>query len=266
MRWCPSCRRGWPAGGLVCRECLVELVDDPDATVRCRHCDQDWPARMHSCPVCLADLRLDPDAAAGAMGDILAAGRHLFRPGHLAAFRDGPACSIRRLSGRGGLVILGPDGLVEAAVDGPGDRAVPPLACRDLDGSLLFRLLRYEPADQAVVAVAADGAPLATCLRSAGGIDVRDGTSAPVGVLRRVRGGFELVETGGGALVTGGTADREVDGWVDDTWWFRPVAAALPLRPLGAVALVVAVKVLWGRPSPVRAEARDERDDRYGVI
>jgi hypothetical protein len=258
-RWCPSCAKGWPAERAVCPDCLVELVEDPAATVPCRHCGKSWPARMHSCPECLAELRVDPEAAAEALGDILAAGAHLFRPDHLPAFRDGPSCSLLRMSGQGGLVLLGPDALVEAEVDGPGGLAVAPLLCRDVDGSVLFRLVRYEAAPRALVAVGRDGAALGTFLRTEAGIDVRDETSAPVAALRRARGGFELVETGGGVLATLGTADAERDGWVDDQWWLTTGPDRLPLRALAAVAMVVAAKVLLGRPAPVLTPEEADR-------
>ena len=237
----------------------MSLVDDIGATVRCRHCGRDWPASMHSCPNCLSQLRVDPVAAREAMGDILAAGAHLFRPDDLPPFRDGPSCTLLRLSARGAMVYMGPDGLVEAEVDGSDGRAAPPLTCRDVGGPVLFRLVRYEPAEDALVAVGADGAPLGTFLRSAGGIDVRDETSAPVGRLRRARGRFELVETGGRVLAECGTADAEQDGWVDDQWWLRPLpGVGLPLRPVAAVALVLAAKVLFGRPAPVRDRPEEE--------
>jgi hypothetical protein len=247
----------------VCPDCLVDLVDDPDAAVRCRHCGRAWPATMDSCPVCLAELRPDPAVAAEALGDILGKGGHLFRPDHLPAFRDGPSCTLLRLSGRGSLVFLGGDGLVEAEVDGPGGRAAPPLTCRDVDGTVLFTLVRYEAAEDAVVALDADGDPLATFLRAGRGIDVRDETSAPAAALRPVRGGFDLVETGGAGVARVGTDDVEREDWVDDQWWLATGAGTLPVRPLAAVALVLAAKVLLGRSSPVpssRDEQEEERD------
>ena len=251
-RSCPSCRKSWPPGRVVCPECLVDLVEDPDATVRCRHCGRDWPATMASCPNCLAELRPDPDAAMEAMGRILAMGGHLPRAAGTAPFAEGPACTLLRLSARGALVYIGADGLIQAAVTGSEGRAVPPLACQDA-GDVLFRLVAYEPAQAAVVAVGADGAPLATFLRSGPVVDVRDETSAPVGRLVRRREGFDLVETGGGTLAGLGRSDHEIDGWIDDQWWLQP-AGRLPLRPLAAVAMVLAAKVLLGRSWPVRAE------------
>jgi hypothetical protein len=262
-RWCPSCHKAWPHERQVCPDCLVDLVDDPDATVRCRHCGRDWPATMASCPNCLAELRPDPEVAAEAMGRILAAGGHLPRPAGVAPFAEGPACTLLRLSGRGALAYISNDGLVEASVAGPGGQAVPPLACRDHDGTVLFRLLPYEAARAAVVAIAADGAPLATFLRSDDAIDVRDETSAPVARMVRVRDGFELVETGGATLATMGSTDYDDDGWVDDQWWLQP-SARLPLRTLAAVAMVLAAKVLLGRPSPTRVDDRPiAGDDEY---
>jgi hypothetical protein len=258
-RWCPACRKAWPAERAVCPDCLVDLVADPDAMVRCRHCGRDWPARMASCPSCLAELRPDPDAALEAMGRILAMGGHLPRAAGTVPFADGPACTLLRLSARGALVYIGSDGLIQAAVAGSEGRAVPPLACQDA-GEVLFRLVPYEPAAAALVAVGADGAALATFLRTGAGVDVRDETSAPVARLVRRRDGFELVETGGGTLAGVGRADHEIDGWIDDQWWLQP-AGRLPLRPLAAVAMVLAAKVLLGRPWPVRAGERPEDEE-----
>lgn len=260
-RWCPSCRKSWPAERVVCPDCLVGLVDDPDATLRCRHCGRDWPATMASCPNCLAELAPDPDAALEAMGRILARGGHLPRAAGTAPFADGPACTLLRLAARGPLVYIASDGLVQASVAGSEGRAVPPLSCND-GGDLLFRLVAYEPAEAAVVAVGADGAALATFLRSGTGMDVRDETSAPVARLVRGRDGYDLAETGGGTLAGLGRSDHEIDGWIDDQWWLQP-AGRLPLRRLGAVALVLAAKVLLGRTSPERADAgpEDEPDD-----
>jgi hypothetical protein len=252
-RWCPSCRREWPPGRATCPDCLVGLVDDPDATVRCPHCGRDWPATMASCPDCLAELRPDPHAAAEAQGRILAMGGHLPRAAGVAPFANGPACSLQRLAARGPMVYMGSDGLKEASVSGSSGRAIVPLACED-GGTLLFRLLPYEPADDAVVAVDAQGAALATFLRFGSGIDVRDETSAPVARLVSRRGEFELVETGGGKLAGVGRTDHELDGWIDDEWWLQPVAGRrLPLRTMAGVALVLAAKVLLGRPWPVPA-------------
>jgi hypothetical protein len=243
----------------VCPDCLVELVDDVDATVHCRHCGREWPARMQSCPVCLAELRPDPEVAAEALGDILAAGGRLLRPDGVPAFAGGPAVTLLRLVPRGGLVFTDADGLVEAAVEGPGGRAVPPLTCRDHDGTPLFRVVVYEPAAQGLVAVAADGAAVATYLRTETGIDVRDETSAPVATLRRARGGFGLVETGGRMLATVGRRDVELDGWVDDEWWLQPSPGnqRLPMQTLAAVGLVLGAKVFLGRPWPAQVHPDD---------
>jgi hypothetical protein len=250
-RWCPSCGKPWPAEGPACPVCLVELVDDPLATVVCRHCGRRWPARMQSCPACLAELDPDPAAVAEALGDLLAAGAHLYRPDGVAAFAEGPSCTLRRLAGRGPLVLLGPAGFVEADVSGEDWRAALPLTARNPDGSLLFRLRRYEAADGATVALGDDGAPLGTYLRSGRGLDVRDGTSAPVAALRRAPGGFELVETGGGVLASCAVSDVAVDGWVDDQWELQVAPdRRLPLVPLAVVAMVVAAKVALGRPFP----------------
>ncbi len=265
--WCPSCRKAWPAERVTCPDCLVELVADPTAKVRCRHCGKEWPATMQSCPSCLAELRPDPTAMVEAMARTLADGGHLRRPPGVAAFAGGPGCTLQRLAPRGPMVFTGDSGLVEASVEGSDGRAAPPLTCTD-DDSVLFRLLAYEPAERAVVAFGADGAALATYIhtgigRIATGIDVRDETSAPVARLARRRGSFELVETGGRVLGTVGSTEAELDRWIDDQWWFAPAPATdrRPLRPLALVALVLAAKVLLGRPAPVRMRTDPEPDD-----
>jgi len=230
---------------------------------------------MQSCPQCLAELRPDPAAAADAIDDTLALGGRLYRPDGVAAFATGPGCTLLRQTYRSSLLLAGEGELIEATVEGPGPEARPPLLVRDLDGSLLFTLDRYEPVDNALVVTGADGAPLATFLRwplSAGsGLDVRDETSAPVARLRPHRddaADFELAETGGGRLGTVSRTDVDLDGWTDDQWALRVAARRLPIQPLAAVALVLAAKVLLGRQAPVRArperwtdaETGDERD------
>lgn len=245
----------------MCPVDLVELVDDLQARIVCRHCGRVCPAYMQSCPNCLGELRPDPDAVAAATADIVSAGGHLLRAEGIPPFRDGPSCTLLRLAGRGPLVLVGDAGLVEAEVSGPDGRAAVPLTCSDVEGPVLFRLLGYEAAEEAVVAMDAAGTPLGTYLRVAHGLDVRDETSAPIGALREVRGGFELVETGGGVLAGCGTSDVELDGWVDDQWWLQAGDGRLPLRPMAAVALVVAAKVLLGRPFPVRVDQPDRWAD-----
>lgn len=258
------CRRTWPAEREVCGDCLASLVDDPDATVRCRHCGRDWPARMQSCPSCLAELRPDPAAATDAMAAVLVAGRRLPRPAGVPAFGDGPACTLARTTARSPLRYIGPTELLEATVLSPDHRVTPPLTCTDLDGTVLFRLTRYTAARAALVATGRDGAPLATFLRRPGigtGLDVRDETSAPVARLVRpasASGGWELVETGGARLATVVVSDRELDErYVDDDWSLVP-ERPLPLPTLGAVALVLAAKALLGRiePAPLRERPR----------
>ena len=265
-RWCPSCRRGWPAGTAACRQCFVELVADLSATTECRHCGKRWPATMKSCPDCLAELVPDPERAADMLAITLARGFYPARAAGAVPFERGPACTLLRARPQASLIFVGDDGFLEAHVDGHDHRAVPPLACRDIEGEVLFRLARYRAADDALVAYGADGAPLGTYLRRSGGgrpaIDVRDETSAPVAALRTSRdwagGGFDLVRTGGPAVARVGRLDVETDGWIDDEWSLRPIVEAgrLPLRPLAAVALLLAAKVLMGRVAPTHRENR----------
>jgi hypothetical protein len=159
-------------------------------------------------------------------------------------------------------VFLGPDDFVEADVDGPGGAAAPPLTCRDVDGTVLFTLLDYEPVAGGLVAFDGDGAPLATYLKAGSGIDVRDETSAPVATLRADPAGYTLVETGGGVLATCGTSDVENGDWVDDQWWLSGPSGDLPLESLAAVAMVLAAKVLFGRAMPSRVWRDDDPEER----
>ena len=254
MKWCPACGRGWPAERAACPDCLASLVDDLAATVRCPHCHRDWPARMQSCPSCLGELRPDPDGAVEAMTAVLSRGARLPRPAGRPPFALGVGCSLLRTAPHSSLLYVGPDELVEATM---GDD----LRCEDVDGALLFRLRPYEAAAQALVALDPGGAPLGTYLRRAGGLDVRDETSAPAARLRRAEGGYALVETGGGEVASVLVTVVPVgDGWLDEQWTLVP-AARIPLRPLGAVALLAAGRHLLGW-----SEARLEPEPPPGLV
>jgi predicted RNA-binding Zn-ribbon protein involved in translation (DUF1610 family) len=266
-RECPSCGRTFDEQRDTCPSCLATLVDDADATVACPQCGQVSPARMHSCPSCLALLRPDPDAIDRELATALAAGRRLHRPAHRAPFAGGPGCTVTRLNANGGLVVCGLDGLIEANVAGRDHRAIAPLRCA-VTAATGFRLDPYGPVPHALVATDDDGEPIGTYLRDGDvlhrSLEVRDGTSAPVARLRlRGLGGraadLGLVETGGRLLATGTVRDVEIDEWVDDEWTLAPCVGDLPLPLDGFVALVLAAKVLLGRPAPVRAP--DHRPD-----
>ncbi|MDQ6927679.1 MAG: hypothetical protein M3159_03340 [Actinomycetota bacterium] len=256
--WCPSCRREISSGKVTCPTCLVDLVDDLDATIHCGHCNRDWPAWMQSCPHCLGELHSDPARTAEAIERVLAAGLHMARPDGVAPFESGPDCTLLRVAPRSNLVFTGPEGFLEATVHSRDRMALPPLSCQDFDGAILFGLSCYEAAPHALVAVDADGAPLGTYLRVGGAldiaIDVRDETSAPVARLVRSpeTGDFKLVQTGGGIVGVCTSDDDESDGWIDDQWSLQQTTDRLPLQRLGAVGLVLAAKVLLGRPSPER--------------
>ncbi|MEO7429905.1 MAG: hypothetical protein ABIY48_11055 [Acidimicrobiales bacterium] len=251
---------------------MATLVEDLDATITCPECGHVCAARMQSCTSCLALLRPPPDAdVEDDIARMLSSGLRMHRPVGREPFAGGPGCTVLRLSPHGGLVVCGVDGLIEANLTGPGIRARPPLTC-STGGTLLFRLEAYEPADAAVVAIGADGAPLGTYLRHGGplslAIDIRDETSAPAGRLEPVRRGarFQVVETGGRLLGSAHCTDVEDEEWIDDQWSVTPTSSDLPVRPLAFVALAVAAKVLLGRPEPVRcrepraAEPDDDAD------
>lgn len=274
MRACPSCKRSWPGDRETCPRCLATLVDDLDATIACPECGRLCPSQMQSCPGCLALLRPAEADLTDDVTRMLSNGLRMHRPAGRAPFAGGPACSVLRLHPQGGLVVCGGDGLIEGNLEGPGIRARPPLVCTT-DATTLFRLEVYEAAADAVVAFGADDAPLGTYLRHglvSPRIDVRDGTSAPVGRLEPAPGsGYRLVETAGRILVTVTTVEVEYDGWIDDQWSLAPSTTDLPMPDLAFVALALAAKVLLGQPEPARARERPEReagdlDDTLGLI
>ncbi|MGH9280061.1 MAG: hypothetical protein ACRD12_18430 [Acidimicrobiales bacterium] len=273
-RGCPACRKEWPAEREVCGDCLAALVDDLDATVTCRHCGQAWPSRMQSCPDCLAELAPDPERVVEAMQDMAARGMHLPRPAGTPPFADGVGCTLRRANPRSSLMFVGPTGFVEAYVNGRDHSAAPPLDGNDIDGTRLFRLDVYAAHEDAVVATDPGGTPLATFLRTGGllshKLEVRDETSAPVGRLKRSGTGWSLFETGGEELAHLAVGDTQWERYVDDEWSLRLLAGTpLPLKPLGAVAMVLAAKVLLGRrrPEPVeRPTVEDDYGDQMGDV
>lgn len=259
MAECPSC--GWEGDGgrrETCPLCLASLVEDADATLTCTHCGLVSPARMQVCPGCLALLRPIPDVVEDVMAHALAAGHHLHRPDWREPFAGGPDCLVQRLVAHGPLVICGGDGLIEAHVSGHDHRAIAPLHC-STDGRTLFHLEAYAPVGRALVAIGADGAALGTYLHTgplfSQTLDIRDESSAPVARLepapRPAEDQYRVVDTAGVLLATVARRDEELDGWIDDEWSLTVRAARVPLRPMAVVALVLAAKVLLGRPAPV---------------
>lgn len=269
MRACPSCKREWHDELDSCPACLATLVADLDATITCPECGQVCPVRMQSCTSCLALLRPGEVDLTEDVVRMVAHGMRMHRPAGRAPFESGPSCSLLRLRPRGPMVLCGAGGLIEANVAGPGILARPPLTCTT-DGETLFRLVPYEAADHALVAIGGDGAALGTYLRSGGvlspRLDLRDEASAPVARLERAghAGRFRVVETGGDdTIALLDQVDVEDDLWIDDQWSLTSTDDEPPLAPLALVALVVAAKVLLGRaePAPVRERAEHEPDD-----
>ena len=108
-------------------------------------------------------------------------------------------------------------------------------------------------------------APLATFLHAGAlldrVVDVRDETSAPVARLapstHRFAEGLDLVETGGERLATISSRDVELEDWIDDEWSLTTTdPGRSTLQPMAFVALLLAVKVLFGRVDPVRVSER----------
>jgi RNA polymerase subunit RPABC4/transcription elongation factor Spt4 len=263
MRACPACGGAWSEDHEVCPHCLAALVADLDATIACPQCGHVCPTRMQTCPSCFALLRaedIDPSAAISLSRSL---GVPMGRPEGRAAFASGPGCTLKRLSGRSMLVLLGVDGFVEATVPDSAESMSLPMECVD-DDRLLFRLEPYEAVAESVVATDAVGVPIATYLAGGGGLDVRDETSAPVARLTRDfdRGGFRLVETGGRVLAQADVADVEQGGWLDDQWTITPHPGVQPpLQDLALVALAVAAKLLLGHRTPTQAVDPDSGPD-----
>lgn len=195
----------------------------------CPSCGKEWAAGRVVCPDCLVALVADPTATVRC--------RHCGRDWP-ATMQSCPSC----------LAELHPD----------------PGATLDAMGRILAQGGHlYRPEGVAPFA----GGPACTLLRLRGrgrlaflGTDgLVEATIAGPGAPGR----FELVETGAGVLGTVGTAAAEQDGWLDDQWWFQPAPAVdrRPLRDLAAVALVLAAKVLFGRPAPVRVQRASVEDD-----
>jgi hypothetical protein len=242
---------------------MAALVDDLEATSTCPECGQVCPARMQSCTSCLALLRPGEVDLTDDVARMLSQGMRMHRPSGREPFEGGPGCSVLRLHPKGPLVICGPDGLIEANLSGRGIAARPPLAC-GTDGMVLFRLETYGAATRAVVAIDGAGAALGTYLHAGGlldpRLDIRDETSAPTARLEPAPRGFHVVETGGDVIAHASRIDVEDEGWVDDQWTLTPTTPRLPMRPLAFVALVVAAKVLLGRPEPQKVREPRERD------
>ena len=66
--------------------------------------------------------------------------------------------------------------------------------------------------------------------------------------------GYELIETGGGQLATGGRSEVAWEEWTDEEWSLVPTGARIPLLDSAITALVVAMKLLLGTPLPVPRE------------
>lgn len=253
----------------MCTACLVDLVDDLAEKVRCGHCEREWSAWMQSCPNCLGELHHDPARVAEGLAHLIGSGMHLPRPDGRLPFESSADCTLKRVAPRSGLIFIGTEGFLEATVKSRDGAARPPMSCQDIDGTVLFGMSRYEAAAHALVAVAPDGAPIATYLRGGGAldptIDIRDETSAPVARLIPTPGTteFNVVETGGGVLALCSSVDDESDLWVDDHWSLQHTTDRLPLQRLGAIGLVLAAKALLGRANPER-RGPDPRAMAYG--
>ncbi|HEV3354264.1 MAG TPA: hypothetical protein VG076_15145 [Acidimicrobiales bacterium] len=207
--------------------------------MRCLWCHKDVDPGWTLCPDCGGELV--PDLTTG--GTL-----PTYRPVGAKPFDPFVLASIRRMTAKGPLVVLGVDGRIEANLV-PYRGAV---VCRDLDGSLLFSLKRYLPVDGAVVAFTGDDEPLATFLPEGVDMAVRDGTSAPVATLRREPGttdDYNLMETGGKQrLASVWRQEYELGDALDDQWTLLPTESHLPIAAPALVALVVVCAARFARP------------------
>ena len=215
--------------------------------MRCLWCHKDVAAGWALCPDCGGEL--EPDLTTG--GTLPS-----YRPAGAEPFKPFVMASVRRFTPGGPLVVLGALGRIEANLV-PAPEAV---SCVDLDGTQLFRLERYEAAVGAVVAFTGDGEPLATYLPGDDGLQLRDGTSAPVAALHRQRGSsddYDVVETGRRhRFASCWRQEYEVGDVVNEQWSILPDPGVLPLSVLALVALPVVCAARFGRPPrPVDTDA-----------
>ena len=251
----------------TCPTCLADLRDAPNVAVACASCGHLCDEAMSNCPQCLTMLRT---AKAGERLDeglvqLLASGARMLRPATVEAFRDGPYCELTRFDGESSLVLAGRDNLVEAYVGSRGNRAVVPMFTRDVNGEKLFRLSVYEASPRSLVAFDPQDTPLAIYQREDTGrrsMLVRDETSAPAARLVATRHGefdYELIETGGGVLAGVSVNDTS---WLDDAWRLHKIVDRLPFTLFGAIGMLLAAKVFFGRIEP---EAPPSDDDEASV-
>ena len=206
--------------------------------MRCLWCHKDVDAGWAVCPDCGGELVSDLTT-----GQALPA----YRPAGAKPFDPFVVASVRRMTASGPLVVLGVDGRIEANLVPIRDA----VGCRDLDGPLLFRLQRYLPVNDAVVAFTGDGEPLATFLPDGFDIAMRDGTSAPIATLRQEQGttdNYDLMETGGKRrLASLWRQDYELGEVIDDQWTLLS-DGDLPVDALALVALLVVCAARFSGP------------------
>jgi hypothetical protein len=268
VRWCPSCKKEVRTTRETCPICLADLRDAPGAAIACVNCGHLCDAEMVSCPECLATVR---SVTGGRLDEglvqLLAAGTRMLRPASVESFRDGPYCELTRFDAKSSLVLAGRDNLVEAYVGSRGNRAAVPMFVRDTSGEKLFRIATYDAAPRSLVAFDPNDTPIAIYQRDdvsgRRSMLIRDETSAPAARLNAVFHGefdYELIETGAGILAGVSVNDTS---WFDDAWRLHKVADRLPFKLFGAIGMLLAAKVFFGRIEP---EAPPSQDDEASDI
>jgi hypothetical protein len=198
-----------------------------------------------------------------------------FRPAGQEPFTRTSTFVLRRLSVGGSIVFQGHEGRIEANVvpERRGDGRAR-LRCVEVDGDDLFTLETYDAAEKAFTARSPGGTPMATYISKGTILDpevlVRDGSSAPVAMLRPKPGGletFELHETGGEMLAVCWREDLVLGHYIDERWCVSLYDETPPLPRLGVIALPLVCLILYGRPArAIPKEHRDRTEDLPGLF
>jgi len=116
------------------------------------------------------------------------------------------------------------------------------------DGGPVFYVERYRAAAGESYAVfAPDGAPLAEYL-SGDVVELRDGTGAPVGFLRRAKDRLEIVERGASVIGQCWRQPVDLDWMVDDAWGLTVLEEPSVLDRRGLVAAPLVCRLWWSGP------------------
>jgi hypothetical protein len=126
--------------------------------------------------------------------------------------------------------------------------------CLDMADTPLFVVERYRAVGEASYTVTRPGGdPLATYVGTGSGLEVRDGTSAPVARLEPVNRRFEIIETGGDMVAFCWREPCLLGNVMDERWGLVVFDRPHVLHRLALVAAPLVCWLLWQR-RPVALE------------